>query len=166
MFVELGHRVNLELDFMSVLIFLSERFKKNRNLRFVGVSNNILTKKSSLSVSMCDSKPSPEITTRFCVSVEQMVPYLENLCKVDEDEDEDEDENNVEFCDITNDNCNNDEQPPIVEPVINETVPPVPDEIIPYIDISMLNPIVEAYACLQKDELNEEGIFCHSSFYH
>lgn len=107
---------------------------------------------------MCDSKPSPEVTTRLVVSVEQMLPYLENLCKVDEEGDDDDDENNVESSDISNGNYFNDEQRPVEERVTDETVlPPVSDDIVPYIDISMLNPIVEAYACLQKDELNEEG---------
>lgn len=109
---------------------------------------------------MCDSKPSPEMSTRFVISVEQMVPYLENLCKVDE-----EDENGVDIGgdddDFTeNDNENDDGQPnPIEVNVPNEQVPQIlDDDPVPYIDISMLNPIVEAYACLQKDELNEEGI--------
>lgn len=100
---------------------------------------------------MCESKPSPEMTTRFVVSVEQMVPYLEHLCKVVDDDDEDNgiDDNFIE---------NVTEQP--LNP-IEENVPNIPqvDETVNYIDISMLNPIVEAYACLQKDQLNEEGMY-------
>lgn len=106
---------------------------------------------------MCDSKPSPEMTTRFVISVEQMVPYLENLCKVDE-----EDENGIDVGDdlIENDDNNEEEPPvPIDANVPNEIVPQLTEEAITYIDISMLNPIVEAYACLQKDQLNEEGIY-------
>lgn len=106
---------------------------------------------------MCDSKPSPEMTTRFVISVEQMVPYLENLCKVDE-----EDENGIDVGDdlIENDDNNEEEPPvPIEANVPNEIVPQLTEEAITYIDISMLNPIVEAYACLQKDQLNEEGIY-------
>ncbi len=102
---------------------------------------------------MCDSKPSPEMTTRFCVSVEQMVPYLENLCKVDE-------EDGVDVGDDLTESDNDNGLPiPIVEHVPNEIEPPlITDDPVTYIDISMLNPIVEAYACLQKDQLNEEGI--------
>lgn len=105
---------------------------------------------------MCDSKPSPEMTTRFVVSVEQMVPYLENLCKVDE-----EDENGIDVGDSLIENDDNEEEPPIPieENVPNEIIPEMTDEALNYIDISMLNPIVEAYACLQKDQLNEEGIY-------
>lgn len=100
---------------------------------------------------MCDLKPSPEMTTRFVISVEQMVPYLENLCKVDED-----DENGIDVGDDLIENDDNDEPPnPIADTV---QVPQITEEAVTYIDISMLNPIVEAYACLQKDELNEEGI--------
>lgn len=105
---------------------------------------------------MCDSKPSPEMTTRFVISVEQMVPYLENLCKVDE-----EDENGIDVGDSLIENDDNEEEPPIPieENVPNEIIPEMTDEALNYIDISMLNPIVEAYACLQKDQLNEEGIY-------
>lgn len=105
---------------------------------------------------MCDSKPSPEMTTRFCISVEQMVPYLENLCKVDE-----EDENGIDGGDnLIEDDDDDNEGPsnPIEENVPIELVPQI-EEPVNYIDISMLNPIVEAYACLQKDQLNEEGIY-------
>lgn len=101
---------------------------------------------------MCDLKPSPEMTTRFVISVEQMVPYLENLCKVDED-----DENGIDVGDDLIENDDNDEEPP--NPIADTVqVPQITEEAVTYIDISMLNPIVEAYACLQKDELNEEGI--------
>lgn len=103
---------------------------------------------------MCDSKPSPEMTTRFVVSVEQMVPYLENLCKVEE-----ENGNDIECGDILIENFDNEDQlpNPIELRVTNEPDQQISDEMITYIDISMLNPIVEAYACLQKDELNSEG---------
>lgn len=112
-------------------------------------------------IQMCDSKPSPEMTTRFVVSVEQMVPYLESLCKVDE-----EDENGIDVgVDSSIDNDDNEEEEEgeaehAVAPN-NETIgPQVVDEAVTYVDISMLNPIVEAWACLQKDQLNEEGTFC------
>lgn len=111
---------------------------------------------------MCDSKPSPEMTTRFCISVEQMVPYLENLCKVDEeDDDEDENENGIDVGDNLFENNGNGNEPPIPieESVPDEIVPQITDDALNYTDISMLNPIVEAYACMQKDELNEEGMF-------
>lgn len=103
---------------------------------------------------MCESKPSPEMATRFVISVEQMAPYLEHLCKVDED-----DENGVNVGDDFNENDDygHDERQtdPVEEFVPDE--PRIPEDSVPYIDLSMLNPIVEAYACLQKDELKEEG---------
>lgn len=104
---------------------------------------------------MCDSKPSPEMTTRFVISVEQIVPYLENLCKVDE-----EDENGIDVGDNSIDNDDNEEEESDAENVPKEIVPPIVEEAVTYVDISSLNPIVEAYACLQKDQLNEEGILC------
>lgn len=105
---------------------------------------------------MCDSKPSPELTTRFVISVEQMVPYLENLCTFDDD---DEDDNGIDVGDNFIENDEEGEPPnPIEEHVPTDVVPKI-EEAVPYIDISMLNPIVEAYACLQKDQLNEEGIY-------
>lgn len=104
---------------------------------------------------MCESKPSPEMTTRFVISVEQMVPYLENLCTSDDDEED----NGIDVGDNFIENVG-EEQPlnPIEENLPNEIVPCI-DEALTYIDISMLNPIMEAYACLQKDQLNEEGIY-------
>lgn len=105
---------------------------------------------------MCDSKPSPELTTRFVISVEQMVPYLENLCTVDDEDDDDD--NGIDVGDNYIENDEEGEPPkPIEDNVSNEILPKI-EETVPYIDL-MLNPIVEAYACMQKDQLNEEGIY-------
>lgn len=104
---------------------------------------------------MCDSKPSPEMTTRFCISVEQMVPYLENLCKVDDDEND----NGIDGGDNFIENDEGEKPPNPIEENVSDGIVPIVEEIVNYVDISMLNPIVEAYACLQRDELNEEGIY-------
>lgn len=87
-----------------------------------------------------------EATTRFCVSVEQMVPYLENLCNGDRERDQDDDDNDEEEPYDENDQSS---QPPDIPENLSDEAP------VNYIDLSELNPIVEAYNCLQIDELIE-----------
>lgn len=79
--------------------------------------------------------------TRYVTSVEQMVPYLEEIgidCDANGDNDNDEDINGngaliYEFIEIH-------------------------EEYVNYIDMSVLNPIVEPWDCLQKDVLVEDEI--------
>lgn len=92
-----------------------------------------------------------EPVTRFCVSVEQMVPLLENLCNGERELTED-DENG--------DQQNGDSSLPPVEPNPEECI----EEPINYIDLTDLNPIIEADNCLQTDDLIE-GIWDFSSVY-
>lgn len=87
-------------------------------------------------------------TTRFCVSVEQMVPYLENLCN-----------RNAELVDSADGSSNRSSLPAdgdnsggLLEATNGNGCE---DDYVNYIDLSELNPIVEACNCLQIDDLIE-----------
>lgn len=89
---------------------------------------------------------SAEATTRFCVSVEQMVPYLENLCN-----------GNSEIEELVESKlASESEHSTEVEPIEDVAAPE--EEYINYIDLSELNPIIEACNCLQIDDLVEGKI--------
>lgn len=75
---------------------------------------------------------------RFVTSVEQMVPYLEEIGIDDYSDNED-------------DNCNGNGGP------VYEFIE-IHEDYVNYIDMSVLNPIVEPWNCLQKDVLNEDEI--------
>lgn len=69
--------------------------------------------------------------TRFVTSVAQMIPYLEE-CGIDFDYSDDERED--------------------VTPIDNEFVI-IYEEYVNYVDMSVLNPLMEPWDCLQKDVL-------------
>lgn len=85
-------------------------------------------------------------TTRFCVSVEQMVPYLENLCN-----------GNAELVDSADGSSNRSSLPADGDNSggLLEATNGCEDDYVNYIDLSELNPIVEACNCLQIDDLIE-----------
>lgn len=89
-----------------------------------------------------DAKTKKELrdATRYVTSVEQMVPYLVEIGLDDDfDDDDDYNEDNV----ATNEICHNDY---------------IHEEHVNYVDMMVLNPIVEPWDCLQKDVLNEDEI--------
>lgn len=87
-----------------------------------------------------------QATTRFCVSVEQMVPYLENLCN-----------GNEELVDSADCSSNRSSLPADGDNSggLLEATNGCEDDYVNYIDLSELNPIVEACNCLQIDDLIE-----------
>lgn len=105
--------------------------------------------------------------TRFCVSVEQMVPYLENLRSFCDQNDSDDDEAGEQF-DSDEDSGNASKKAASV-PVDGDNSAPDNNELYPheavgggreeelvnYVDLTECNPIVEACNCLQVDELDE-----------
>lgn len=125
--------------------------------------------------------------TRIVISVEQMIPYLEKLCKLSDDNNVTENDNNI---DNDNDNTIYDENElPVmiddkrldIDPMFfimkkrNRVNKEIVDAIIeqkqsePFDDYTDLNPIIEAISVLQTDELIEgicdAIIFDYISYY-
>lgn len=104
--------------------------------------------------------------TRFCVSVEQMVPYLENLRSFCDENDSDdgtgdhfdseEDSGNAskKAASLPVDGDNSEPDNELLYP--NEAIGGGrEEELVNYVDLTECNPIVEACNCLQVDELDE-----------
>lgn len=78
--------------------------------------------------------------TRFVTSIEQMVPYLEEIGI---------------YCDDDNELEDNNEVPPANGNSVSDCSY-IYEEYVNFVDMSELNPIIEPWDCLQKDVLNED----------
>lgn len=104
--------------------------------------------------------------TRIVISVEQMIPYLENLCKVNDNEVQDDTDPIVDEFEVPTVLDNRPDVDPLFfilkkknrhnREVVNAMLEQRQTE--PFDDYTDLNPIIEAINVLQTDEL-VEGIY-------
>lgn len=116
---------------------------------------------------MSSSKLQSNKELRFVTSPEQMIPLLERiretkLCNDDSDDQNDSNEN-PELCDDISKNGNRlttISVPPVLSAVATSAIialPNIYEEYVNFIDLSVLNPIIDAASC-QRDSLIESEI--------